>query len=326
MRHEAALDTTESGLAARTRPRERLQSQYLLARQIVAYVREHQLGREHHLVETSLAERFGVSRTLIRAALKSLADQRIVEPRRNQGFFLLKGWDKLAGKIIDVRRRSRKTFIGGSCGTGSTEGPESITQVALVERYGGDRSALLRVLARMADEGIVHKNKGRGWTLLPTINTDVSLRSSYDLHRTLEPNGILLECFRIDVAALERTRAAHLVKAERAETVSAQRLFELDTNFHETITSFTRNSFFIQTIQQQNRLRRLMEYHGNSNRSRVRTWLREHLAIIEALQANDLRAATRLMTVHLDEAYCAAAAMRRNSAKAPLTEARSILR
>ena len=63
------------------------QGQYLLARQIVAYVFEQKLDRGHHLVETGLAHRFAVSRTLIRAALKRLANESIVEPRRNQGFY-----------------------------------------------------------------------------------------------------------------------------------------------------------------------------------------------------------------------------------------------
>ena len=297
-------------------PRKRAQSQFLLARQIMAYVHENQLGREHHLVETSLAKRFGVSRTLIRAALKHLAGEKVVEPRRNQGFFLLKAWDKFEGKTIDVPptveedlyRRLVRDRISGKI-------PESIIQVALVERYGVDRSALLRVLARMADEGIVVKNKGHGWIFLPTINTDVSLRSSYDLRRTLEPNGILLESFRIDPVALERTRAAHLGVLARTETVTALNLFELDTEFHETIASFTCNSFFIQTIQQHSRLRRLMEFRGYDNRSRVKTWLREHLGIIDALKDNKFGGASKLMTEHLDKAYRAAAALRRGAVK-----------
>ena len=37
------------------------QGQFLLARQIVAHVFEQKLDRGHHLVETALAERFGVS-------------------------------------------------------------------------------------------------------------------------------------------------------------------------------------------------------------------------------------------------------------------------
>jgi DNA-binding GntR family transcriptional regulator len=291
--------------------RKRAQNQYLLARQIMGYVRDNRLGREHHLVETSLAERFGVSRTLIRAALKRLAEEKIVHARRNQGFFLLKAWDKLEGKTIDIPptidedlyRRLVRDRINGRI-------PESVIQVTLVKRYGVDRSALLRVLARMADEGIVIKNKGHGWTFLPTINSDVSLRSSYDLRRTLEPNGILLESFRIDTAALEQTREAHLFILDRAETVTGLNLFEIDTEFHETIASFTHNSFFIQTIQQHNRLRRLIEFRGYDDRRRVHTWLREHLGIIDALKANKFGAASKLMAEHLDAAYRAAAVRR----------------
>ena len=151
------------------------QGQFLLARQIVAHVFERKLDRGHHLVETALAERFGVSRTLIRASLKRLADESVVEPRRNQGFFLLKGWDQLDGGVIAIPpsvedtlyRRIVRDRIGGKI-------PEKITQVALIERYGADRGALLRILETMADEGIVTKNKGHGWTFLPTISTETA--------------------------------------------------------------------------------------------------------------------------------------------------------
>lgn len=286
------------------------QGQFLLARQIVAYVFEQKLDQGHHLVETALADRFGVSRTLIRASLKRLADERIVEPRRNQGFFLLKSWDQLDGRVITVPpsvedalyRRVVRDRISGKI-------PERITQVALIERYGADRSAMLRVLQTMADEGIVAKNKGHGWTFLPTINTEASVLNSYDFRRTLEPNGILLNSFRPDATALERLRAAHVALLSRADTASGPHLFDLDTEFHETIASFTNNSFFLQAIQQQNRLRRLMEYRGYENRRRVRVWVREHLAIIDALEANRRGLASKLMHEHLDKAYRNAATL-----------------
>ncbi len=280
------------------------QGQFLLARQIVAHVFEQKLDRGHHLVETALAERFGVSRTLIRASLKRLADESVVEPRRNQGFFLLKGWDQLDGGVIAIPpsvedtlyRRIVRDRISGKI-------PEKITQVALIERYGADRGALLRILESMADEGIVTKNKGHGWTFLPTISTETSVRNSYDFRRTLEPSGILLGSFRVDPAALERLHALHLSLLARAETASGPHLFDLDTDFHETIASFTNNVFFIQAIQQQNRLRRLMEYRGYENRRRVRVWVKEHLAIIEALAANKFGRASQLMHEHLDKAF-----------------------
>ena len=277
------------------------QSQYLLARHIIAHVFEQKFARGHHLVETGLAERFGVSRTLIRAALKRLAKESIVEPRRNQDISC-SPWDRIDGRHLippsikdDLYRRIVRDRIGGRS--------RSARRVALSERYGADRGVLLRVLETMADEGIVAKNKGHGWTFLPTISTETALRNSYDFRRVLEPSGILLPTFRPDVKALERLRAAHLALLARTDAASGPHLFDLDTEFHETIASFTGNAFFVQAIQQQNRLRRLIEYRGYTNRRRVRSWLREHLAIIDALKAGKVGRASQLMTRHLEMAH-----------------------
>lgn len=286
-----------------SRPK-KAQSQLLLARQIVAHVFENKFEKGHHLVETTLARRFGVSRTLIRASLKHLAKEDMVEPRRNQGFFLLRRWDKINAGAISVPpsvadalyRRIVRDRMSGKI-------PEKITQVALMERYSADRGALLRALETMANEGIITKNKGHGWTFLPTISNENSVRNSYDFRCILEPSGILLETFRVDPVALERLRAAHLALQADANTASGPHLFDLDAEFHETIASFTRNSFFFQAIQQQNRLRRLLEYRGYANRPRVRVWVREHLAIIDALEGRKFGRASRLMTDHLNRAY-----------------------
>jgi hypothetical protein len=118
-----------------------------------------------------------------------------------------------------------------------------------------------------------------------------------------KPSGILLGSFRVDPAALERLHALHLSLLSRAETASGPHLFDLDTEFHETIASFTNNGFFIQAIQQQNRLRRLMEYRGYENRRRVRIWVKEHLAIIEALKVSKYGRASQLMHEHLEKAF-----------------------
>ena len=77
------------------------QSRFVLANQILEQIRSLQLGQGRHLVESSLAERLGVSRTLARAALKLLAERGIVASRRNQGFFLVRAWDQLDGEMVD---------------------------------------------------------------------------------------------------------------------------------------------------------------------------------------------------------------------------------
>ena len=61
----------------------------------------------------------------------------------------------------------------------------------------------------------MRKNKGHGWTFLPTINDETSLRNSYDFRRVLEPSGILLTTFRKQ-RNNERTEIARARKAAEA--------------------------------------------------------------------------------------------------------------
>lgn len=108
-------------------------------------------------------------------------------------------------------------------------------------------------------------------------------------------------------------RSAHLAIRDDASAMSDLRLYMIDAEFHETIAGFTGNSFFQQAIQQQNRLRRAMEYNTYSNHARVRQWLAEHLAVIDALGSDQPSEAARLMRDHLDNGYREGAATLRPS-------------
>ncbi|MCC7284349.1 MAG: GntR family transcriptional regulator [Acetobacteraceae bacterium] len=291
----------------RPSPRPGRQSRYVLANQILDEIRATRLEAGRHLVESALAERLGVSRTLARAAMKLLAGRGVVTARRNQGFFLARGWDQLDGEAVEVpqtlddalyRRLVRERLQGRL--------PERLTQIALMERFQVDRSVLLRVLSRMADEGIVARNRGHGWSFLPTIDSDLALSASYDFRRALEPAGLRLASFHADPTVLERSRQSHLALSRRLEAAGDAELYELDERFHAMLAMLTGNSFWQQAIQQQNRLRRMLEYRSYGDRSRVRDWLREHLAIIRALAAGRREHAAELLGAHLDRAFRAA--------------------
>jgi DNA-binding GntR family transcriptional regulator len=86
-------------------------------------------------------------------------------------------------------------------------------------------------------------------------------------------------------------------------SVSKAQLFNTDAAFHEMFVEFSGNVFFLQSVQQQNRLRRLLEFGGYFTSRRVRSWCQEHLSIIQAVRANDLANAADLMRQHLSRAY-----------------------
>lgn len=285
------------------------QSSIQLANQLLGVIRDARLEPGHHLREQHLANLVGVSRTPIRAALNLLAEHGIVDTRKNHGYFLQKPFDSLHRIEIEVPssvdenlyRRIVRDRLDNVV-------PNSMTQSEIARRYDVDRVALTRTLTRLAEDGLIAKNKGHGWTFLPTFDSLVALRGSYEFRLTLEPACFLLPTFRPDPAAIERMRLQHLYLISHPDiaSVSSSQLFETDAAFHEMCAEFCGNAFFVQAIQHQNRLRRLLEFDSYANSRRVQDWCREHVVIIEAIAARDLREASGRMRLHLEQALTAA--------------------
>ncbi|XSC42673.1 GntR family transcriptional regulator [Bradyrhizobium sp. RDT10] len=285
------------------------QNRFRLANQILDVIRGAKLERGHHLREQQLADLVGVSRTPIRSALDLLAERGIVETRKNHGFFLRKPFDSLHRIEIEVPSTiGEELHLKLVRDRFDNKIPNSITQSELARRYGVDRVALTRALSRLAEDGLIARNKGHGWTFLPTLDSRVSLRASYEFRLTLEPTCFLLPTFKPDHAAIERMRLQHLFLISHPDiaSVSNKQLFETDAAFHEMCAEFCGNTFFVQAIQYQNRLRRLLEFSSYFDSRRVREWCREHLSIIEAISAGDFKQASIRMHAHLEQALVSA--------------------
>ena len=287
------------------------QTRFRLANQILDVIRDAKLELGHHLREQQLADLIGVSRTPIRSALDLLAERGIVETRKNYGFFLRKPFQSLHRIEIEVPSTVEEEFYLKLV-RDRLENliPNSITQSEIARRYDIDRVALTRTLSRLAEDGLIARNQGHGWTFLPTLDSFVSLRGSYEFRLTLEPACFLLPTFKADQAAIERMRLQHLYLVSHPDiaSVSSTQLFETDAAFHEMCAEFCGNAFFSQAIQYQNRLRRLLEFGSYFDSRRVREWCREHLGIIEAIASGDLRQASIRMRAHLEQALVSAQA------------------
>ena len=288
--------------------RDKKQAQYRIANLILDIARTLRLKVGHHFTEQWLAAELSVSRTPVRSALRLLAVRGVVEARPNQGFFLAIPWTELDPQhALPVPITSEEAFYTTLLRDRlAGEVDESITQTELARRYRINRFILLRTLGRMADEGLVARNKGQGWTFLPTLDSARALRSSYDFRVAIEPAGLRLASFACDQLTLKRLRADHEYALSRAAvSLSESALFELDSVFHETLAGFSGNPYILQGVQQHNRLRRLFEYQGYGNRRRVRDWVREHLDVIACLETGDRAGAAERLRVHLDNALAA---------------------
>ena len=288
-----------------------------LANQLLDVIRDARLEPGHHLREQQLADLIGISRTPIRSALNLLAKRGIVETRKNHGYFLQKPFDSLHRIEIEVPSTAdEKLYQRLVRDRLDNVVPDSMTQSELARRYDVDRVALTRTLSRLAEDGLIAKNRGHGWTFLPTFDSLVSLKGSYEFRLTLEPACFLLPTFKPDLAAIERMRLQHLYLISHPDitTVGSAQLFETDAAFHEMCAEFCGNAFFIQAIQHQNRLRRLLEFGSYFNSRRVQDWCREHLAIIEAIATGDLSQAGTKMRRHLEQALAATSAAQKDNA------------
>jgi DNA-binding GntR family transcriptional regulator len=257
-----------------------------------------------HLSEESLAQRYQVSRTPVRAALRLLAVERFIESRPNCGYYvcpmpdgvtppLLRATgvtaDDLYFRLIDDRA---ERLI-----------PDSFTDRELQQRYGVTRSVLAKTLVRMSAEALIEKRKGHGWRFNHSLMDSDARRESYRFRAAVECGALLEPTFQIDATALQHLRSVHEALLQHGDgNISADAFFSLNSDFHETLGRFSGNRFFLQTIQQQNQLRRLEKQTAFYRTvPRFRESLMEHLAIIEALEDGDREWAAALMRRHLTQ-------------------------
>lgn len=288
-----------------------------LARQVLRVASQAGWEKGRHLKEVELCESLGVSRSPIRGALSLLEKWGAATRRPNQGFFLERG----AAELLALGDKTPTTleedlYLAIIEARIDRKLDEEFTQIDIISSFNAQRNAVERVLWKMSEEGLVERRQGRGWRFLPSFNDSLSWEKGYQFRIIVEPAAILLKEFEVDSEKLTVSRLAHhdLISAIGAGNDVAMWIYETDSNFHELIASFAKNGFFSQAVQNQNRLRRLMEYHGYYNRRRIIDWCNEHLAIIDALERSQFKRASNLMRHHLENASQSAPATKVKSA------------
>ncbi|MBE9556905.1 MAG: GntR family transcriptional regulator [Proteobacteria bacterium] len=274
-----------------------------LARRIVDLARERDFPAGGQLTEHWLASELGLSRSPVRAALRLLDRIGIVRTIPNRGCFLARpaaelddgNWDLPAtGEEQLYTALTRDRFANRL--------KIQINVTELSRRYDAGRSLVERVLARLADEGLVEREAGLGWRFLPAVDNPLVYEESYRFRLAVEPMAILDPGFSLNGKRLRGLRRRHEELIDGlTHTVSPRDIVESDADFHEAIGAWSNNRFILQAIQQQTRLRRLMEFKFSmEDGERMIQSCREHLAILDALETDDRKRAARLMRQHIE--------------------------
>jgi len=280
--------------------RDRLAAQ--VAHRIVEHIRERRLQAGHHLSAQELANLFSVSRAPVSAALRQLSKANVVHSEPNRGYFVTQPItdtapmappppaaeeeDKLYFRIAEDRLAGRL--------------PDRLSENEMIRRYRVPRKRLQWLLTKIADEGWVERRPGHGWAFGTTLSSGETYTKAYQFRASIESQAVLQPSFAINATELSAARARQkaLLEGEML-TLPRERLFEINSSFHETIVSWSNNGFFLDALRRINRLRRLVEYRITSDRARLARECEEHLQILDKLAADDRAEAARVLNAHI---------------------------
>jgi DNA-binding GntR family transcriptional regulator len=299
---ERSVGGVVSGPASACPPAPRTQRRAWLARRILDELILRDAPAGSHVTEVALAEVLSVSHSPIWSALELLAEHGMLRQVRNRGFFLCEDITMLDGVVLTDGSAPEDRLYASILEDRLDERLFGrITQIELARRYDAPESRVGAVLTRLREEGLVRRNPGRGWTFQPAINTPEGLAHSYALRLAVEPAGLRHPALSIDRAALDLSRRRHehlLMRAAREPMIQAH-VFEVDSGFHEMLAGFSGNPYFLEAVQTQNRLRRIVEFVEYSDFERIELWCVEHIGVLDALAAGHADRATELLTAHL---------------------------
>jgi DNA-binding GntR family transcriptional regulator len=273
-----------------------------LAAMIIQLLKDQNAGIGQHLVELDLCEHFGISRTPVRGALKLLAARGVLESRTNRGFVLRQALDKAPdlGPIADRDEEDARLFVAIAEARVSGRLPDQCTQQEIVRQFKTTVAVVVRVLRELAKLGLAERKPGNGWRFLQSIDSARAERESYQFRMLLEPAILLQAGFKLAPEWVSRTRIHHQSFCEKPwRSTLAVEFYEMNADFHEALARASGNRHMLTAIQQQNQLRRFLNYHWDYGVERVRESARQHLAILSALELNDNEFAAVLMRRHL---------------------------
>jgi len=180
---------------------------------------------------------------------------------------------------------------------------ERLMQIQVAKSLRASRTPVREAFRRLEQDGLVERVPQGGVRVTrPDAET---IREVFGIRKVLEAYAIELACDRItppEVAALKQlsSQAQELLSSrELGLQAKISRLFELNSQFHDTIYRASGNSYLMGTI---NSLRnvvgrlRLLGLRADSTWSR--TW-DEHVQLIGLLERKDKESAVRVVQSHL---------------------------
>ncbi|MGW0712060.1 GntR family transcriptional regulator [Streptomyces sp. NPDC002643] len=275
-----------------------------MATRLVDLMRRGGLTEGAHVTEQWAADELEVSRTPVRKAMLFLTEVGILERVPNRGFFLARDAHTLTRAELsggDDVETSAYFEIADDYVGGRFSG--AFTAADIARRYRLTARQADRVLSRMENEDLVRRKAGgRGWEFQHVMATVEAHDQSYRFRMIIEPAALLEPGFTVDAEAFARHRQQQeaLLRGDILLLPRAE-LFQVNASFHEMLVGCSGNQFLLDAVRRQNRLRRLIEYRHQLDRSRLADQAREHLSLLDLVESGDLKEASAFLSAHLNK-------------------------
>ncbi|WP_329414267.1 GntR family transcriptional regulator [Nocardia vinacea] len=193
------------------------------------------------------------------------------------------------------------TTLRGELMNGDIRFGERLTEPKLSTRFGISRTPVREALTMLCSDGLLQREEYGFTPVRPSIPL---IRDLYELRITLELGGIqrAIDSPAVvhDHALLAAEREAWL--ALRADPPEQEPGFVVrDEEFHVTLLTAAGNAELVRSLKSVNsRIRHVRMYDFMVN-NRIETTIAEHLGILDAVLAQDLPLAYRLLHTHIGE-------------------------
>lgn len=276
-----------------------------LARRVLDRIRDSGWSVGTRISVPELARAFGVSRSPVTAALEILVAQGILKPMETRGLQVARDVADVDPEEILPRSPLETLYRQMMRERARGELPQEVSEAELMPRYDVSRGIIRKLLLRFAAEGLAQRLPGHGWRFVDTLMDEEAFRESYEFRIAVECAALRSPHFRADPARLQSIRRAHeRILVDKGSKTAGDEWFRINATFHETLATCSRNRFFTESIRQQNNLRRMQESAGFEElpAERIEQSCREHLAILDAVEASEVEWAEALLRQHLRQA------------------------
>jgi DNA-binding GntR family transcriptional regulator len=172
-----------------------------------------------------------------------------------------------------------------------------LDEQVLAQRFNVSRTPVREALRHLASSGLIELRRNHGAIVKSlTINELIEM---FQVMAELEGLCARLSARRMDKAEREQMRRANNLCAKNLKIEDHDAFFEANNQFHEVIYSGSHNSFLQEETR---RLRNRVNVHRRFitfQPRRMDNTVKEHQAIIEAIEAGDPDAAHGLMREHV---------------------------